>query len=51
MTTFRIHFDNADPLDIDAETPKQAEAQAKVARPGALIRKIKVVKERTEVEQ
>lgn len=48
MATFRIHFDNADPLDIDAETPKQAEAQARAARPGAFIRKIKVVKEKAD---
>lgn len=45
MVTFRIHFDIGDPIDIDAETPKQAEAQAKAARPGTFVRKIKVVKE------
>lgn len=48
MPTFRIHFDIGDPIDIDAETPKQAEAQARTARPDAFIRKIKVVKEKTE---
>lgn len=48
MALFRVHFDNADPIDIEAETPKQAEAQAKAARPGAFIRKIKVVKERAD---
>lgn len=44
MATFRIHFDGADPLDIDAEAPKQAEAQARTTCPDAFIRKIKVVK-------
>lgn len=48
MAIFRIHFDNAASLDIVAETPKLAEAQARVACPGAFIRKIKVVKEKVE---
>lgn len=48
MAIFRIHFDIGEALDIDAETPKQAEAQARAARPGSFIRKIKVVKEKVE---
>lgn len=48
MVTFRVHFDIGDPLDIEVETSKQAEAQAKAARPGSFVRKIKVLKERAD---
>jgi hypothetical protein len=45
MTTFRIHFETGKPLDVPAEPAMQARKQATAARPGAIIRKIKVLKE------
>ncbi len=45
MTTFRIHFAHGEPLDVAAETAGQARKEAAGARPGAHIRKIKVLKE------
>ncbi len=45
MTTFRIHFAQGEPLEIQAETAGKARETAKAARPGAHIRKIKVLKE------
>lgn len=45
MTLFRVHFEGSEPVDVTAETPAQARKSATAARPGAIIRKIKIVRE------
>lgn len=47
MATFRVHFETGRPLDTPAETAAQARQQAAAKRPGAVIRKIKLLKEVT----
>lgn len=47
MATFRVHFETGRPLDTPAETAAEARKQATAARPGAIIRKIKLLKEAT----
>lgn len=42
---FRIHFDGSESIDVSAETPAQARKEAAARRPGAVIRKIKILKE------
>jgi hypothetical protein len=41
---FRVHLVGEDPIDINAEDATDARKQAEKARPGAFIKKIKVVK-------
>lgn len=47
LLPFRVHFDNpdADPFDTFASDAKHASENAKAARPGELIRKIKKVRD------
>lgn len=45
MPAFRVHFENGVPLDVEADTPKQAEKEAGRVRPDVRIRKIKLVRE------
>lgn len=42
--TFRVHFHDEVSLDITAADARAAEAQAKKARPGNYIRKIKILR-------
>lgn len=42
---FRVHLIGSDPIDVPAETPAQARKEAQTRRPGAVIRKIKIVRE------
>ena len=41
---FRVHLVGEDPIDIHAEDAADARKQVEKARPGAFIKKIKVVK-------
>lgn len=41
---FRVHMEGAEPLDVTAETPAQARQEAIARRPGAIVRKIKIVR-------
>jgi len=45
LHTFRVHFEIGEPLDFTTETAAQARDMAKAERPGAIVRKIKVLKE------
>lgn len=47
MLTFRIHFADGDPLDIEAVDARSVRSLAEASRPGVLIRKIKLLKEAT----
>ncbi|RUM97885.1 hypothetical protein EET67_09710 [Pseudaminobacter arsenicus] len=44
MTLFRIHFDQGEPIDIEAATPAAAQAAVQKQRPAGCIKKIKRVK-------
>lgn len=44
LKTFRVHM-QADQVDVDAATSHEARAVAAKLRPGALITKVKVLKE------
>lgn len=43
-TVFRVHM-QADQVDVPAHTAAEARERAKALRPGAIITKVKVVKE------
>ena len=45
ITPFRAHFADGSSIDVLAEDAKQARTAAADKRPGAIITKIKVVKE------
>jgi hypothetical protein len=45
MPIFRIHFESGEKLDLTAANAALADAAAKEARKGELIRKIKLVKQ------
>lgn len=44
MTVFRVHLSDGSKVDVDAETPQQAEATAKTGRPGVTATKVKRVR-------
>lgn len=50
LTPFRVHFQcrEAPPYDVSTTDAKDARKRAEEARPGELIRKIKVIREKTD---
>lgn len=44
MTLYKVHFEDGEKVEIDAETPKGASEQALQGRPSSRIAKIKVVR-------
>lgn len=44
MATFRVHLEGSDPIDVTAETPELARKEDAAKRPGAVVRKIKIVR-------
>ena len=44
LTNFRVHM-QADQVDVEALTASEARERAKALRPGAIITKVKVLKE------
>lgn len=47
LTKFRVHM-QADQIDVEALTASEAREKAKFLRPGAIITKVKVLKEGAE---
>jgi len=47
LTKFRVHM-QADQIDVEALTASEAREKAKFLRPGAIITKVKVIKEGAE---
>jgi hypothetical protein len=45
MPTFRVHLADGEKVVVDAKTPADARSVATAKRPGAVVSKIKLVKE------
>ena len=45
MATFRVHIESAPPVEVSADTPEQARKIVGKKHPGAVVRKIKLVRE------
>lgn len=48
MTTFRIHFETGETVDVEADHPDDARAKAAENRRGIRITKVKIVKEKSD---
>lgn len=46
MIHFRIHFENAQPMDLVAASADEARKHASKLAPGKIISKVKIVKEK-----
>lgn len=46
--TFRVHFHDDFSLDVTAATSVAAKAEAERRRPGSLVKKIKILREKTD---